>query len=70
MIISATKEFRLGTLMIQPRTKKKIEDQPNKFVNSTNSVHYELRNINIQRVVSSNEEKQNKAQNPTNLDKT
>ena len=70
MIISTTKEFRFVTLLMQPRTKNKIEDQPNNFVNSTNSVLYELRNRNIQRVVSSNEEKQKKDQNPTEPDKT
>ena len=48
----------------------KIEDQPNSFVNSTNSVLYELRNGNVQRVVSSNEDKQNKDQNPTEPVKT
>ena len=52
------------------QNQEKIEDQPNNFVNSTNSVLYELRNRNIQRVVSSNEEKQSKDQNPTEPDKT
>ena len=48
----------------------KIKDQPNNLVNSTNSVLYELRNRNIQRVVSSNEDEQNKDKNPTEPDKT
>ena len=47
----------------------KIEDEPNNFVNLTNSVLYELRNRNIQRVVLSNEDEQNKDQNPTEPDK-
>ena len=64
------KRVSFGHTYDAAQNQEKIEDQPNKFVNSTNSVHYELRNINIQRVVSSNEEKQNKAQNPTNPDKT
>ena len=48
----------------------KIEDQHKNFVNSTNSVLYELRNRNIQRNVSSNEDEQNKDQNPTEPVKT
>ena len=48
----------------------RIEDEPNNFVKSTNSVIYELNNRNIQRVVSSNEDEQNKDQNPTEPDKT
>ena len=47
----------------------KIEDEPNNFVNSTNSVLYELRNRNIQRVVLSNEDEQNQDQKPTEPDK-
>ena len=52
------------------QNQERIEDQLNNFVNSTNSVLYELRNRNIQRVVSRNEEKQNMDQNPTEPDKT
>ena len=64
------KRVPFGHTFDAAQNQEKIEDQPNNFVNSTNSVLYELRNRNIQRVVSSNEEKQNKDQNPTEPDKT
>ena len=49
----------------------KIDEQSNNFVNSIkNSALYEPRNRKIPRVVSSNEDKQNKDQNPAEPDKT
>ena len=60
----------LGHTFDAVQNQDKIEDEPNNFVKSTNSVLYELNNRNIQRVVSSNEDEQNKDQNPTEPDKT
>ena len=64
------KRVPFGHTFDAAQNQEKIEDQPNNFVKSTNSVLNELRNRNIQRVVSSNKEKQNKDQNPTEPDKT
>ena len=70
MLIIINKRVPFGHTFDAAQNQEKFEDQPNNFVNSTSSVLYELRNRNIQRVVSSNEEKQNKDQNPTEPDKS